>query len=127
MATAFRRAAGFALLAVFALVPSLAIAQQQSKSEKLAAELVALLDARKLARNQDATLAGRVASYLYLGRTFQWDIDLERGINALTPDAVRAAMQRHLKPERLSIVRVGDFSKPNPGRPGGPRVQSSTQ
>lgn len=48
MVVTFRRAAGYALLAAFALIPSLAAAQQPSKSEKLATELVALLDARKL-------------------------------------------------------------------------------
>lgn len=66
MATAFRRAAGFALLAAFVLVPSLSFAQQPSKSEKLAAELVALLDARKL----DSAAAAGPSAGEYVGALY---------------------------------------------------------
>lgn len=48
MFIAFRRAGGLVLLTAVTLVPSLAIAQQTSQSEKLATELAALLDTRKL-------------------------------------------------------------------------------
>ncbi len=47
MVFAFRRAGVLVLLAAFTLIPALAFAQQ-SNSEKLAAELVSLLDTRKL-------------------------------------------------------------------------------
>lgn len=47
MVTGFRRAGTAALIAAALLLPSLAYAQQ-SKSEKLAAEVASLLDARKL-------------------------------------------------------------------------------
>jgi zinc protease len=68
------------------------------------------LQARQLARSNDATVAGRLASYLVLGRTFLWDEDLERRVAALTPQAVVEAMRRHIDPARLSIVKAGDFA-----------------
>ncbi len=70
-----------------------------------------LLQARKIARTQDEALAGRLSSYLYLGRTFAWDEQLERRVAALTPQEVLAAMRKYLDPARLSIVKAGDFPK----------------
>ena len=68
------------------------------------------LQARQLGRSNDATVAGRLVSYLVLGRTFQWDEDLERRVAALTPQAVVEALRRHIDPARLSIVKAGDFA-----------------
>ena len=68
-----------------------------------------LLQARRIARTRDVTLAGRLAWYLHLGRTFAWDIDFEARIAALTPEQVLAALRKHLDPNRLSVVVAGDF------------------
>ena len=68
------------------------------------------LHARALARSDDATVAGRLVSYLVLGRTFAWDEALERRVAALTPQAVLEAMRRHIDPAKLSIVKAGDFA-----------------
>ena len=68
-----------------------------------------LLAARRVARGQDGALAGRLASYLYIGRTFAWDTDLEKRIAALTPAEIRDALRRHLDLAKLSTVRAGDF------------------
>jgi len=67
------------------------------------------LEARRLARSQDRGIAGRLANYLYLGRTFAWDIDFEKRIAALTPDQVRDALRRHIDPKKLSFFKAGDF------------------
>jgi zinc protease len=69
-----------------------------------------LLQARQLARSNDEALAGRLASYLVLGRTLAWDQQLEDRIAALTPPDVLEALRRYLDPARLSIVKAGDFS-----------------
>jgi zinc protease len=79
------------------------------------------LQARALARSSDAGVAGRLVSYLVLGRTFAWDEDLERRIAALTPQQVLDAMRRRIDPSKLSVVKAGDFAKlaanpPGPGR-----------
>ncbi|MSQ64268.1 MAG: insulinase family protein [Betaproteobacteria bacterium] len=67
------------------------------------------LEARRLARSQDRGIAGRLASYLYLGRTFAWDIDFENRIAALTPAQVHDALRRHVDPKKLSVFKAGDF------------------
>jgi zinc protease len=69
----------------------------------------ALLHARKMARNSDAGLAGRLASYSVIDRTLAWDIAFEKRISALTPAEVRDALRRHLHLGRLSVVKAGDF------------------
>jgi zinc protease len=71
-----------------------------------------VLEARRLARAQDRALAGRLGHYLFVKRTFAWDVDFENKIAALTPAQVNAAMKRHIDPSRLSIVVAGDLKKP---------------
>jgi len=68
-----------------------------------------LLQARRLARTRDATLARRLAWYLHLERSFEWDIAFEARIAALTPAQVAAALRRHLDPAKLSVVVAGDL------------------
>jgi zinc protease len=67
------------------------------------------LESRRVARSQDRSIAARLSYYVYFNRTFQWDIDFERAIAALTPEQVVAALRRHLDPARLSVVKAGDF------------------
>ncbi|OFZ98151.1 MAG: pseudouridine synthase [Betaproteobacteria bacterium RIFCSPLOWO2_02_FULL_62_17] len=69
------------------------------------------LEARQIARGQDAGLAGRLMSYLVLNRTFEWDRLLEARIAALTAPQILDALRRHIDPARLSLVKAGDFSK----------------
>jgi zinc protease len=76
------------------------------------------LQARALARSNDASIAGRLVSYLVLGRTFAWDEELERKIAALSPQDVLQALRRHIDPARLSFVKAGDFSKLAAAAPG---------
>jgi len=68
-----------------------------------------LLEARRLARASDAQLASRLATYLFLGRTFAWDVDFEKRIAALTPAEVQAALKRHVDPAKLAVSKAGDF------------------
>jgi zinc protease len=74
-----------------------------------------LLQARKMARNSDAGLAGRLAGYSAIGRTLAWDIAFEKRIAELTPAEVRDALRRHLALGKLSVVKAGDF-KPGAAR-----------
>ena len=68
-----------------------------------------LLESRRIARAQDGSLLGRMSNYAYLGRTFAWDVDFEKRIQALTPAQVREALTRHIDPARLSVLKAGDF------------------
>ena len=76
---------------------------------EVAAARNGLLQARRVQRTQDGALAARLANYLFVGRTFQWDIDLESRLAALTPAEVRDALRRHLDPKKLSVLKAGDF------------------
>jgi zinc protease len=71
-----------------------------------------VLEARRLARSQDRALAGRIGHYLFVKRTFAWDVEFEAKIAALTPQQVNAALRRHIDPARLSVVVAGDLKKP---------------
>jgi zinc protease len=70
-----------------------------------------VLEARRLARSQDRALAGRLGHYLFVKRTFAWDVEFEARIAALTPAEVNAALRRHIDPARLSVVVAGDLKK----------------
>jgi zinc protease len=114
------KVARFGLAAIFA--PQNRARVETAVSEELARALAqgfapeeveaaknGLLQARRIARTRDGTLAGRLAWYLHFGRTFEWDIAFEARIAALTPEQVLAALRRHLDPARLSMVAAGDF------------------
>ena len=70
------------------------------------------LEARQVARGQDAALAGRLQSYLVLGRSLDWDRQLENRISELTSEQIVAALRRHIDLRRLSSIKAGDFSPP---------------
>lgn len=70
-----------------------------------------LLQARQLARAQDGALAGRLLAYLVVGRTFAWDIALEKRIAELTPKDLQDALRKYVDPAKLSVVMAGDFAK----------------
>lgn len=72
------------------------------------------LQSRQVSRAQDNELAGRLNNYLFLGRTLQFDADLDAKLRALTPDQIVAAMRRHIDPSKITIIKAGDFSKNKP-------------
>jgi len=69
------------------------------------------LQSRQVGRAQDASLANTLTNNLYLNRTMQWDADFEKNLEALTPEKVKAAMQKYIDYSKLSIIKAGDFSK----------------
>jgi zinc protease len=73
-----------------------------------------LLQAIRVARNNDANLADALRSQLEYGRTYEWNAQNEKRLAALTSAEVRDAMRRHIRPERISVVKAGDFSKAAP-------------
>ena len=85
-----------------------ALAQGFSDAEVEAAKK-GLLEARRVQRGQDGALASRLSNYLYVGRTFAWDVDFEQRIAALSPAGIRDALRRHIDPKKLSVLKAGDF------------------
>jgi zinc protease len=71
----------------------------------------AYLEGQKVGRSSDAAIAGQIVSNLRWGRTFGFMKDLETRIAALTPEEVRATFQKYIDPQKLVIIRAGDFKK----------------
>ncbi len=69
-----------------------------------------MLRARRTARANDGELVTQIAGNLYLGRTLAYSAAFEDRLRALTPEAVQAAMARHLDPAALSVFIGGDFT-----------------
>jgi zinc protease len=88
---------------------------------EVAAAKKGYLAMRRLARTQDGTLAARLANNAYLGRSLAWDADFDAKIAALTPQQIQSALKRHLDPQKLSIVKAGDFTRVAEGGNGADR------
>ncbi|MGQ0547836.1 MAG: M16 family metallopeptidase [Betaproteobacteria bacterium] len=78
---------------------------------EVAAGRHAVLQARRLARTQDRALASRLSTYSFAGRSFAWDIALEKKIASLGAAEVNAALRKHIDPARLAVILAGDFKK----------------
>jgi zinc protease len=80
-------------------------------AEELANAKQGYLQAQKVARSTDPALVGMLSNLRHLGRTMAFQAELEDKIQALTPDEVRAAMNRHIDPKKLIVVTAGDFKE----------------
>jgi zinc protease len=69
------------------------------------------LQSRQVSRAQDAALARLLAQDLFLSRTLAWDVDLEKKVQALMPAEIAAALRRHISPEKITVIKAGDFAK----------------
>jgi zinc protease len=86
------------------------------------------LQARQVARSQDAHLANTLATLLLNDRTMAWEADLEAKIQALTPDQVTVAFRRTIDPRKLTVVKAGSFAKvTQAGAPASGPPQSSSK
>ena len=66
------------------------------------------LQQQQVARSSDQALASMLSSQLFEGRTMAREAELEQKIAALTPEAISAALKKHIDPKRLVIVTAGD-------------------
>ena len=80
-------------------------------AEEVEAAKSGYLQSRQVSRAQDNELASRLNNYLFLGRTLQFDADLDAKLQALTPEQIVAAMRRHIDPTKMTIIKAGDFGK----------------
>ncbi|MFL6211103.1 MAG: M16 family metallopeptidase [Pyrinomonadaceae bacterium] len=79
--------------------------------EEVEAAKSGYLQGRQVSRAQDNELAGRLNNYLFLGRTLQFDADLEAKLKALTPEQINVAMRKYIDPAKITIIKSGDFAK----------------
>jgi zinc protease len=73
------------------------------------------LQARKVGRTTDQALAGILSSLRERNRTMTYEADLDKKIEALTPDAVSTALKNHIDPKKLAVVVAGDFGEKTAG------------
>ena len=69
----------------------------------------AYLQAQKVQRGNDSTLARQLAGALYAGRTFGYYTEFEKQIAGLQPKDVKAAFDKLIDPKNLATVEAGDF------------------
>ncbi|MDQ3142291.1 MAG: insulinase family protein [Bacteroidota bacterium] len=69
-----------------------------------------MLQSRKVNRSQDNSLAGLLNYSLFLNRTLVFTEDLEKKISMLTVDQLNQAVRKHIKMEKLSMFKGGDFA-----------------
>jgi len=70
-----------------------------------------LLQERRLARAEDAAVAGSLANQLYLDRTFATQGEVDAKIEKLTTADVNAALRKYLKAPEFAFSFAGDFAK----------------
>ncbi len=80
-------------------------------AEELANAKSGLLAQRAQTRAQDAYLATSWADRMHRGKTFEETAEFDRAIQAATLEQVNAAFRKHIVPEKLTIVKAGDFAK----------------
>ena len=83
--------------------------QSGFSAEEVTTAKKAYRDAQMVARSQDSALLTLMSSREDLGRTLQWDEQMDSKIQALTPDQISAAFKKHVEPSAISIVKSGDF------------------
>lgn len=67
------------------------------------------LGSQRVGRNGDAAQAGQIAHNLNLGRSFAFTSELEKRIKELTVDDIKTAFRKYIDPDKLVVVRAGDF------------------
>jgi len=80
-------------------------------AEEIAAAKSGWSQSRTVSRAQDAALAGTLNYYLFIDRNLHWDEEFEKKVMALTPEQVNAAMKKHITPDKMNIIKAGDFAK----------------
>jgi zinc protease len=66
------------------------------------------LQQQQVRRASEQALPGLLSSELYLGRTMQHEVDLEKAIEALTPEIVNKALRKHVDPKKIVVIGAGD-------------------
>jgi zinc protease len=94
--------------------------------EELEGAKKAFLEAKKVERTNDAMLAGELATGLFVGRTFQFQAEQDKRLDAVTPADVSKAFAKVLDPKKLVVVQAGDFAKKD-GKDKEPPAKSPTK
>jgi len=69
------------------------------------------LQQQQVSRTNDGVLTGLLTENLEADRTMAFYSELEKRINALTPEQVLEALKKYIDPKKLVIVDAGDFKE----------------
>jgi len=83
------------------------------------------LQARKVARANDSTLAGMLATLRHLGRTMKWESDLENQLAGLSPKQVNSSLNRCIDPKNLVVIAAGDLPRESADGNGSRSIRSA--
>lgn len=72
------------------------------------------LQGRQVSRGSDGRVANTLAGYLFYNRTFNWDAELEKKVEAVTAVQAAAALQKYIDPTKLTVVTAGSFATAAP-------------
>jgi zinc protease len=79
--------------------------------EEIAAAKSGWSQSRTVGRSQDGSVANALNNYLYIERNYSWDERFEKAVMNLSAEQINAAMKKHLTPDKINIVKAGDFAK----------------
>jgi zinc protease len=65
------------------------------------------LQGRQVSRGRDSRVATTLANYLFYNRTFNWDAELEKRVEAVTVVQAAAALRKYIDPAKLTVVTAG--------------------
>jgi zinc protease len=71
----------------------------------------ALLEERRIARAQDADLAGMLVSQDFLGRDWNDTARQDKALDSVTLAQANAALRQYITPDSMAMVYAGDFAK----------------
>ena len=71
----------------------------------------AVMQARRLGRNEDSSVAGSLANQAFLGRTWSTSGQIDAAIEKLSTADVNAVLRKYLKPADVGYSFAGDFNK----------------
>ncbi|MDG3005002.1 M16 family metallopeptidase [Paludisphaera mucosa] len=85
------------------------IVKEGVTAEELSKAKDGWLRRQEIGRTEDGSLASTLASNLFLGRTLQFDADVESKVKDLDAAAVDAALKKYVDFSKFSVVTAGDF------------------
>jgi zinc protease len=68
------------------------------------------LQGRQVSRGRDSQVARTLADYLFYNRTFKWDAEMEKKVEAVSADQASAALRKYVDPSKLTVVTAGSFA-----------------
>lgn len=80
------------------------------KPEELESAKKGWLEQQTLQRTNDQGLASKLSQDLFLGRTMEFDADLEKAVKAVTPKDVNEALRKYIDLQKLNVITAGDFA-----------------